>query len=117
MSFLIPLNDLLCISPFLQALDQTQLERQLENGCVDFGPMSEVIPGDVGANQAGVQRNTQPTTQSASFNPLFFLPPVSSSFSLFSFLSTLTWRVVPLVQVVRLLVTRTVRGAVMPVDK
>ena len=113
MSFLIPLNDLLCISPFLQALDQTQLERQLENGCVDFGPMSEVIPGDVGANQAGVQRNTQPRI----IQSFILFSTVSSSFSLFSFLSTLTWRVVPLVQVVRLLVTRTVRGAVMPVDK
>ena len=37
--------------PFLQALNQTQLDWQLANSCVDLDAMSEVIAEDVGGNQ------------------------------------------------------------------
>ena len=79
--------------------------------------MSEVIPEDVGANQAGVQRKYTTTIHNLISSLLLSLFIPCTTKTRFTFLSTLTWHFIPLVQVVRLLVTRTVRGAVMPVDK
>ena len=73
----------------LQALTQPQLKWQMDNSCVDFDPMSEVMSEDVGANQAGAP--TQKFTKPFRFFFFFFLLFSRSLFlNSFAFLSMLT---------------------------